>query len=189
MKAISIYAFAGLSLLFGLPSAFAANEVRQPCLGLAGANKENCQAAFNLLTKEQDNVPEFKIFASGKASGWKFRYDAADVMCIESTELRLPHDQQLTLLYTSADYANTDELPTLRIDKLGVNVTAIPGRISELAIKAQEEGKLEVRAGREAFRSQNTQESKADHVVLAEVISPNKFRAWMKENGRRNCDD
>lgn len=189
MKAILIYAFAGLTLLFGLPSAFAAGEDQKPCVGLSGADKENCQAAFDLLTKEQEKGPEFKIFASGGASGWKFRYAAADGTCFESTELRLPHDQQLTLLYTSADYANTDELPTLRIDRLGVNVTAIPGRISELAIKAQEEGKLEVRAGREAFRSQNTEESKADQVVLAEVISPNKFRAWMKENGRKNCGD
>lgn len=190
VKAILTYAFVGLSLTTGVDGAVASpREYPQLCADFSDAAKANCQTSFDLLTKEQNDVPEYKVFARGKGLGWTFRYDAANGTCIESAQLRLPHDRPLRLVYTSTDYEAKDGLPTLRIDALGIDVTAIPGRVADIEIKAPKEGTLDAKAGLEADSGENTSGPSSDQIVPAEVISEDAFAAWMKENGRENCED
>ncbi|MGV1752465.1 hypothetical protein [Agrobacterium sp. CG674] len=178
-----------VSFSISLPMGSAVSEERQkPCIDLAGEEKTNCDAAWDLLTRDAEKIPEYVIHARGKIIGWTFRYDVVGGECVLSNELRLPKGQTVALNYTSIDYDSFDAFPKLWISTLGIDITALPGRVSTINVTAPHEGKLEAKASQEALGSNTTNDATKRLTVPAEVVSVEAYKAWIGENARTDCE-
>ena len=159
-----------------------AEESRNLCAELPEAQRGPCQQAFDLITQEQDlPLPDLTVLVRGTGQTWRYEYRLAadagasqgDVTCVPEGALTLPQGKTVQLLFTADDDIYEWHLPAL-----GLNATAIPGRIEDVRLEASATGTF---SGSPADGSEQL-------TPLIEVLDAGSFDAWRQGTLLKSCD-
>jgi heme/copper-type cytochrome/quinol oxidase subunit 2 len=159
-----------------------AEESRNLCAGLPEAQRGPCQQAFDLITQEQDlPLPDLTVLVRGTGQTWRYEYRLAanagasqgDVTCVPEGALTLPQGKTVQLLFTA-----DDDIYEWRLPALGLNATAIPGRIEDVRLEASATGTF---SGSPAGGSEEL-------TPLIEVLDAGSFDAWREGTLLKSCD-
>lgn len=163
-----------------------AEESRNLCAELPEAERGLCQQAFDLITQEQEQdlpLPDLTVLVRGTGQAWRYEYRLAadagagasqgEVTCVPEGALTLPQGKTVQLLFTADDDIYEWHLPAL-----GLNATAIPGRIEEARLEASATGTF---SGSPADGSEQL-------TPLIEVLDAGSFDAWREGTLLKSCD-
>ena len=158
-----------------------------PCNGLAESDAASCRSALELLNEESAFSPELRVLATGHPVGWLIRYDRLPEMedpngksrcALLANSLVLPKGELVRLSFTSQD-----EIRELNIPELGVDETALPGRVSEVILNKPELlSTQQDRASRKADGSINPTE------ISVRLLEPDVYDAWERETLGEKCE-
>lgn len=161
-----------------------AEENRNLCAELPEAERGPCQQAFDLITQEQEQdfpLPDLTVLVRGTGQAWRYEYRLAadagasqgEVTCVPEGALTLPQGKTVQLLFTADDDIYEWHLPAL-----GLNATAIPGRIEEARLEASATGTF----------SGSPADGSEELTPLIEVLDAGSFDAWREGTLLKSCD-
>ncbi len=161
-----------------------AEESRNLCAELPEAQRGPCQQAFDLITQEQEQglpLPDLTVLVRGTGQTWRYEYRLAadagasqgDVTCVPEGALTLPQGKTVQLLFTA-----DDDIYEWRLPALGLNATAIPGRIEDVRLEASATG----------TSSGSPADGSEELTPLIEVLDAGSFEAWREGTLLKSCD-